>query len=98
MAALYPKKMTPFNATAARNFEKLNLSPGMYTEIVYKLSLGPGSYEKKSDFEKTLIMHGVPHKETFLIKDNGHLNQRVQQYAHHNRKVTTLQMANPKVE
>ena len=43
-------------------------------------------------------MHGVPHKETFLIKDNGHLNQRVQQYAHHNRKVTTLQMANPKVE
>ena len=33
MAALYPKKTTPFNATAARNFEKLNLSPGMYTEI-----------------------------------------------------------------
>ena len=43
-------------------------------------------------------MHGVPHKETFLIKDNGHLNQRVQQYAHYNRKVTTLQMTNPKVE
>ena len=43
-------------------------------------------------------MRGVAQKETFLINDNGHLNQRMQQYAHHNRKVTTLQVANQQPE
>ena len=60
--------------------------------------IGPGAYDQKSDFEKTLVMRGVVQKETFLINDNGHLNQRMQQYSHHNRKVTTLQVANQQPE
>lgn len=39
-------------------------------------------------------MHGLSNKDSFLINDNGHINQRPQQYATNNKKVTTVQAQN----
>ena len=55
---------------------------------------GPGQYGNKSDFEKTLILHGLSSKDSFLINDNGHINQKPQIYATQNKKVTTVQAQN----
>jgi len=55
---------------------------------------GPGQYNARSDFERTLFLKGVSEKGTFFINDNGHVNQRVQNYAHEGRKSSVIQAPN----
>jgi hypothetical protein len=38
-----------------------------------------------------MVIPGIQQQETYTINDNGHLNQRLQNYANISRKMTTLQ-------
>lgn len=73
MSALYPKKVAPFNATEARQLGKTS-SPKLEVP-------GPGSYQSlRSDFSKTLAAKGIGEAGSYLVNDNGHINQRTQSY------------------
>jgi len=45
------------------------------------MNLGPGAYHQgRSDFSKTLATKGISESGSYLLNDNGHINQRTQPY------------------
>ena len=89
---IYPKKQAPFNQTGKREVNdkqpanKFQLNrPGKIVSynlqhIYNKLNsfyLGPGQYKIKGEFDKVKYIKEMDQNGTFLMMDNGHINQRI---------------------
>ena len=52
-----------------------------YSFILIFIVIGPGAYQLRSDFDSVKYIKQLDNHGTYLTIDNGHLNQRKQQYS-----------------
>ena len=55
----------------------LKEKPAQVSFVTEGFFVGPGSYQSlRSDFSKTLATKGIGEVGSYLLNDNGHINQR----------------------
>lgn len=93
------RKLPPFGSSEDRNLNKTNdtaqITPGKlnvnsHLQITNQFNVGPGAYIQPLEFVNVGYQKELDDHTSYIIKDNGHINQRTQQYAFQTQRDSSL--------